>query len=71
MGDRNNTVKGAAILSAVLTVFCLLVFHFGLSLQLPLFQWEADTMHQSLIDLWYGFGIALQPSISCGACSGC
>ena len=39
MGDRQNTVKGAAILSAVLTVFCLVVFHFGLSLQLPLFQW--------------------------------
>ena len=39
MGDRNNTWKGAAILSAVLTVFCLVVFHYGLSLQLPLFQW--------------------------------
>jgi hypothetical protein len=39
MGDRNNTYKGAAVLAAVLTVFCLVVFHFGLSLQLPLFQW--------------------------------
>ncbi|MDP9097081.1 MAG: tripartite tricarboxylate transporter TctB family protein [Pseudomonadota bacterium] len=39
MGDRNNTYKSAAILAAMLTVFCLLVFHYGLSLQLPLFQW--------------------------------
>ena len=39
MGDRNNTFKHAAILGAVLTLFCLVVFHFGLSLQLPLFQW--------------------------------
>ena len=39
MGDRNNTYKGAAILGAVLTVFCVVVFHYGLSLQLPLFQW--------------------------------
>jgi hypothetical protein len=39
MGDRNNTVKGAATLGAILTVFCVIVFHYGLSLQLPLFQW--------------------------------
>ena len=39
MGDRNNTAKSAASLAAVLTVFCLVVFHYGLSLQLPLFHW--------------------------------
>ncbi len=39
MGDRDNTVKGAATLSAVLTVFCVIVFHYGLTMQLPLFQW--------------------------------
>jgi len=39
MGDRNNTVKGAALLGVVLTLFCLIVFHYGLKLQLPLFQW--------------------------------
>jgi hypothetical protein len=39
MGDRNNTYKGAAVLSAALTVFCVIVFHYGLSLQLDLFQW--------------------------------
>lgn len=39
MGDRNNTVKSAAALAAALVVFCLVVFHYGLSLQLPLFQW--------------------------------
>jgi hypothetical protein len=39
MGDRNNTLKSAAILGVALTVFGLLVFHFGLQLQLPMFQW--------------------------------
>jgi hypothetical protein len=39
MGDRHNTVKGAAVLAAILTLFCLIVFHYGLTLQLPLFQW--------------------------------
>ena len=39
LGDRNSTVKGSALLAAALVVFCLIVFHYGLSLQLPLFQW--------------------------------
>jgi Tripartite tricarboxylate transporter TctB family len=39
MGDRNGTVKGSVILASILTLFCLIVFHYGLSLQLPLFQW--------------------------------
>ena len=40
MGDRQNTVKGAAVLSALMTAFGVLVFHYGLKLQLPLFQWS-------------------------------
>ena len=39
MGDRDSTVKTSAALGAALTVFCVIVFHYGLSLQLPLFQW--------------------------------
>ncbi len=39
MGDRNNSPKSAALLAAGLTVFCVLVFHFLLSLQFPLFRW--------------------------------
>jgi hypothetical protein len=39
LGDRNNTIKTSAILGALLTLFCVIVFHFGLKLQLPLFQW--------------------------------
>jgi len=39
MGDRNNTIRGAATLGAILTAFCVGVFHYGLHLQLPLFQW--------------------------------
>jgi hypothetical protein len=41
MGDRSNTVKTAALLASAMTVFCLIVFHFALSLQLPLFQWNS------------------------------
>ena len=39
LGDRNNTLRGAATLSTILTVFCVIVFHYGLHLQLELFQW--------------------------------
>ena len=39
LGDRTSTVKGSAALAAILTVFCLIVFHYGLNLQLALFQW--------------------------------
>lgn len=39
MGDRTSTVKSSAALAAILTLFCLVIFHYGLSLQLPLFQW--------------------------------
>ena len=39
LGDRQSSVKASALLAAALTVFCLVVFHYGLHLQLPLFQW--------------------------------
>lgn len=39
MGDRENTVKGAALLGAGLCTFGVVVFHYGLQLQLPLFHW--------------------------------
>jgi hypothetical protein len=40
LGDRNGSVKSSALLAAAMVVFCLIVFHYGLSLQLPLFQWH-------------------------------
>lgn len=40
MGDRSNNVKSSALLAAGMVVFCLIVFHYGLQLQLPLFQWS-------------------------------
>ena len=40
-GDRQNTWRGAAGLAALITVFGVIVFHYGLSLQLPLFAWGA------------------------------
>ncbi len=39
MGDRQNTVRSAALLAAAMVVFGVIVFHFGLNLQLSLFAW--------------------------------
>ena len=39
MGDRTNGVRSSALLAAILTLFGVAVFHYGLQIQLPLFQW--------------------------------
>jgi Tripartite tricarboxylate transporter TctB family len=39
LGDRDNTVWRALLLSAAMTVLCVAVFWWALSLQFPLFQW--------------------------------
>ena len=39
MGDRTNTWKTSASLAAAMVVFGVIVFHFGLQVQLPLFSW--------------------------------
>jgi hypothetical protein len=39
LGDRANTVRSAALLAAVMTVFGVIVFHGGLHVLLPLFAW--------------------------------
>ncbi len=39
MGDRLNTVKGAILLSLLMVAMAVIVFHYGLRLQLPLFGW--------------------------------
>jgi hypothetical protein len=39
LGDRSNGVRDAALLAAGMTVFGVIVFHYGLHLLLPLFQW--------------------------------
>src|ERR1019366_1409077 len=39
MGDRKNTWKSAALLGVVMVVFGVIVFHYGLRVQLPLFTW--------------------------------
>jgi hypothetical protein len=41
MGDRENTVKGALILSAAMMIIATVVFWWALQLQLPLFKWGA------------------------------
>jgi hypothetical protein len=39
LGDRQNTVKGAFLLSIVMCAVCVAVFWYGLQVQFPLFQW--------------------------------
>lgn len=39
MGDKQSSVKNSALLGAIVVVFCVIVFHYGLTLQLPLFHW--------------------------------
>ena len=39
MGDRENTWKSALLLALAMTVFGVVVFHYGLQVQLPLFAW--------------------------------
>jgi len=39
LGDRAQTLRGAAILSVAVTLLGVLVFSWGLQLQFPLFRW--------------------------------
>ena len=39
LGDRDNSVRDATLLAALLTLMGVVVFHYGLHLLLPLFQW--------------------------------
>jgi hypothetical protein len=39
LGDRRNGVRDASALAALMTLLGVAVFHYGLHLQLPLFQW--------------------------------
>lgn len=39
LGDRQNTIKSAFILSIVMCLTCIAVFWYGLQVQFPLFQW--------------------------------
>jgi len=39
LGDRENTIKSALILSVVMSVVCVAVFWWALQLQFPLFTW--------------------------------
>ena len=39
MGDRKNTWRNAAALGGAITLAAVLIFHWGLSMQFPLFAW--------------------------------
>jgi len=39
LGDRNNTLFGAAALAAAICIICVVVFWWALQVQFPLFTW--------------------------------
>lgn len=39
LGDRHNTWRSASLLAVTMVVFGVIVFHFGLRVQLALFKW--------------------------------
>lgn len=39
LGDRTNSVRDAALLALAMTLFGVVVFHYGLHILLPLFGW--------------------------------
>jgi hypothetical protein len=39
LGDRENSLRSATALATVVDIFSVAVFHYGLRVQLPLFQW--------------------------------
>jgi len=39
LGDRENTLRSAAGVAAVVSAFAVAIFHYGLHVQLALFQW--------------------------------
>lgn len=39
MADKSNNLKTCLIVGVVLTVFTVIVFHYGLKMQFPLFTW--------------------------------
>jgi hypothetical protein len=39
LSDRGNTIRHAALLALALTVAGVVIFHFGLRIQMPLFSW--------------------------------
>lgn len=40
MGDRANSIKAALLLALGVTLVSVVVFHYGLQIQFPLFWWE-------------------------------
>lgn len=39
LGDTDNSIKTSFLAAAAITAFAVLVFHFGLRMQFPLFSW--------------------------------
>jgi hypothetical protein len=39
LGDRENTVRSALTLSALMLVICVVVFWWALQMSFPLFRW--------------------------------
>ena len=61
LGDRTATWKSALVLAAIVTVFGVTLFSYLLQVPMPVSGVERIVIGTALMDLWYGFGIALEP----------
>jgi len=60
LGDNTATYKSSAILAAGVTVFGVLLFHYLLGIRFRCCAGE-PVISTAITDLWYGFGVALEP----------
>ena len=61
LGDRTATLKGSAYLAAGITFFGVLLFIYVLEDSFPHVPVWPLMIETALTDLWYGFGVALEP----------
>ena len=60
MGSTNTTWKEALVLAVCVTVFGIALFAYVLQIQIPILRGQS-VISTALTDLWYGFGVALEP----------
>jgi len=61
LGDKTATYKSSLVLALGVTVFGVLLFHYLLNIPFPLLARSEPVISTALTDLWYGFGVALEP----------
>ena len=62
LGDRTATLKRSLVLALIVTVFGVALFSYFLQIPMPVLTLEGrPVIATALTDLWYGFGVALEP----------